>query len=291
MFGRRQAPKSKDTKFYDVLGVSKDVTPDELKKAYKKLAIKFHPDKGGDPEKFKEISHAYEVLSDPEKREIYDQYGEEALKEGMGGGGGFHNPMDIFDTLFGGGFGGGSRRQRGPRKGEDVVHALKVSLEDLYKGTSRKLSLTKNVICDRCSGKGSKSEALCGYAFPVTHLDGRILLCKSQPGEVVKPGDVKAVEEEGMPLRERPFEKGRLYVQFTIEFPDRLADAQVKALETVLPPRPQVLPMDMDEVEEVSLHEVDIEAEMRRKATSGGGEAYDEDDEAGAGPRVQCAQQ
>ncbi|KAG0463475.1 hypothetical protein HPP92_018985 [Vanilla planifolia] len=137
MFGR--APKKSDnTRYYEILGVSKNSSQDDLKKAYRKAAIKNHPDKGGDPEKFKELAQAYEVLSDPEKREIYDQYGEDALKEGMGGGGAGHDPFDIFQSFFGGSpFGGGSSRGRRQRRGEDVVHSLKVSLEDLYNGTSR----------------------------------------------------------------------------------------------------------------------------------------------------------
>lgn len=98
---------------------------------------------------FKMISQAYEVLSDPKKRDIYDQGGEEAIKGG-GSGGDFHNPFDIFDMFFGGG--GGSRRGRGPSKGKNVVHQLQVSLEDLYNGTTRKLALSKNVICDKCEG-------------------------------------------------------------------------------------------------------------------------------------------
>lgn len=153
MFGR--APKKSDnTRYYEILGVSKSASPDDLKKAYKKAAIKNHPDKGGDPEKFKELAQAYEVLSDPEKREIYDQYGEDALKEGMGGGGGGgHDPFDIFSSFFGGSpfGGGGSSRGRRQRRGEDVVHALKVSLEDLYLGTSKKLSLSRNVLCSKCN--------------------------------------------------------------------------------------------------------------------------------------------
>ncbi|WOL10204.1 hypothetical protein Cni_G18958 [Canna indica] len=161
MFGRARK-KSDSTKYYEVLGVPKSASQDELKKAYRKAAIRNHPDKGGDPEKFKELAQAYEVLSDPEKREIYDSYGEDALKEGMGGGGGgdFHNPFDIFEQFFGGGsFGGGSSRGRRQRKGEDVVHTLKVSLEDLYNGTSKKLSLSRNVLCRKCKGVGSKSGA------------------------------------------------------------------------------------------------------------------------------------
>ncbi|KAL3616049.1 hypothetical protein CASFOL_040343 [Castilleja foliolosa] len=161
MFGR--APKKSDnSKYYEVLGVPKTASPDDLKKAYKKAAIKNHPDKGGDPEKFKELAHAYEVLSDPEKREIYDQYGEDALKEGMGGGGGgMHDPFDIFSSFFGGSpfGGGGSSRGRRQRRGEDVVHPLKVSLDDLYLGTTKKLSLSRNVLCSKCNGMGSKSGA------------------------------------------------------------------------------------------------------------------------------------
>ena len=105
------------------------------------------------------------MLSDPEKRELYDTYGEEALKDGgPGGGGGGGSPFDIFEAMFGGnpfGPGGGGRgggRQR-QRKGEDVVHGLKVSLEDLYNGVTKKLSLAKNIICPKCDGKGSKSGA------------------------------------------------------------------------------------------------------------------------------------
>uniref|UniRef100_A0A0A9CTF6 GSVIVT00002640001 n=1 Tax=Arundo donax TaxID=35708 RepID=A0A0A9CTF6_ARUDO len=160
MFGR--APKKSDnTRYYEILGVPKDASQDDLKKAYRKAAIKNRPDKGGDPEKFKELAQAYEVLSDPEKREIYDQYGEDALKEGMGGGGGMHDPFDIFQSFFGGSpfGGGGSSRGRRQRKGEDVVHPLKVSLEELYNGTSKKLSLSRNVLCSKCNGKGSKSGA------------------------------------------------------------------------------------------------------------------------------------
>ncbi|KAF9601420.1 hypothetical protein IFM89_019853 [Coptis chinensis] len=113
--------------------------------------------------KFKDIAQAYEVLSDPDKRDLYDQFGEDALKEGgFPGGGGGHDPFDIFSSFFGGSSpfgGGGSSRGRRQRRGEDVVHPLKVTLEDLYNGTSKKLSLSRNVLYSKCNGKGSKSGA------------------------------------------------------------------------------------------------------------------------------------
>ena len=120
----------KETKFYDILGVSPDADDSTLKKAYRKLALKYHPDKNPNAgEKFKEISMAYEVLADPDKRKLYDAHGEQGIKEGGGGGGGFHSPMDIFDMFFGGG-GGGHGRRAGPRRTKNLMHQLGVSLED-----------------------------------------------------------------------------------------------------------------------------------------------------------------
>jgi len=152
----------KETAYYDLLGVKPNATADELKKSYRKMALKYHPDKNPDKdaaEKFKHISQAYEVLSDAKKREIYDKGGEQALKEGGLNEGSFHSPMDIFDMFFGGG-GGGAGRRRKENKGKDVIHQMSVTLEDLYNGSVRKLALQKNVICDSCAGKGGKEGAV-----------------------------------------------------------------------------------------------------------------------------------
>jgi len=153
----------KDTKLYDELGVAPEATFDQIKKAYRKLALKFHPDKNPDAEaaeKFKEISAAFEVLGDEKKRALYDKVGVEGLKEG-GSGGEFHSPFDIFDMFFG----GGRRRAPGEKeKGKDTVHQLKVTLEELYNGVTRKMALQKNIICPSCNGIGGKEGSVqkCG---------------------------------------------------------------------------------------------------------------------------------
>jgi len=142
----------KYTKLYDILGVTPEATQAEIKKSYRKLALKYHPDKNPDePEKFKEISAAFEVLSDEKKRTLYDKHGEQGLKEG--GGGEYHSPFDIYDMFFGG---GQRRRPGGKAKGKDTVHQLKVSLEEMFNGATRQLAVQKNVICDGCNGIGGK---------------------------------------------------------------------------------------------------------------------------------------
>jgi len=142
----------RETGYYDILGCSPSCTADELKKAYRKLALKYHPDKNpNEGERFKQISQAYEVLSNPEKRRIYDQSGEQGIKE-MGSGGGSHNPMDLFNMFF-----GGSSRSHGPKRGKDVFYQLGVTLEQLYNGATKKLSVNKKKCCDKCNGTGSKT--------------------------------------------------------------------------------------------------------------------------------------
>lgn len=148
----------KETAFYDLLQVSPNCTEEELKKSYRKLALKYHPDKNpNEGERFKAISQAYEVLSNPEKREIYDHGGEQAIKQGgQGGMSSDSSPMDLFDMFFG----GGRQRERGPKKGKEIVYQMSVTLEELYNGATRKLAISRKVVCDKCQGKGTKSPSI-----------------------------------------------------------------------------------------------------------------------------------
>ncbi|KAL4734242.1 hypothetical protein BDV11DRAFT_58786 [Aspergillus similis] len=157
----------KDTKFYDILGVDPSASDAQLRSAYKKGALKYHPDKNPNnpeaAETFKEMSKAYEVLSDPQKRSIYDQLGEEGL-EGGGGAGGM-GAEDLFAQFFGGGGGfggmfGGGMRDQGPKKARTIHHVHKVNLEDIYRGKVSKLALQKSVICPTCDGRGGKEGAV-----------------------------------------------------------------------------------------------------------------------------------
>ncbi|XP_044144268.1 dnaJ homolog subfamily A member 4-like [Bufo gargarizans] len=390
----------KETGYYETLGVKPDATPDEIKKAYRKLALKYHPDKNpNEGEKFKLISQAYEVLSDPKKRDLYDQGGEQAIKGGLSGGN-FSSPMDIFDMFFG----GGGRMNR-EKRGKNVVHQLSISLEELYNGGSRKLALQKNVICDKCEGRGGKKgavekcstckgrgvqihvqqigpgmvqqiqtmcsecrgegerinlkdrckqcngnkvvrekkilevhikkgmkdgqkivfhgegdqepglepgdvvivldqrdhelyrrqdanliikmeislvEALCGFKRTIETMDGRTLLITSLPGEVVKDGHLKCIQNEGMPLQRDPFEKGLLIIQFSVTFPENhwLPTDKLRLLEALLPPREDLMVTDDMEVVEL------VEFDPREHNKPYRGEAYNEDERPRGG--VQC---
>lgn len=403
-----------DNKLYEILGVSRSASESEIKRSYHKLAKEFHPDKNpaaGD--RFKEISYAYEVLSDPKKRQTYDKYGLKGLQEG-GHGGGFASE-DLLGHFFGDifGMGGGGGRGRRHARGEDTIHPLKVSLEDMYVGKTAKLQLSKNVICGPCKGAGGKpgavvsckdchgqgikvsyqqigpnmtrqfqsrcptcqgqgetindkdkcpkckgkkvlneikilevhvekgmrenqkiffrgegdqqpdtepgdviivlqqkphdvfkrtgddllmereiklTEALCGFEFVVKHLDGRDLLVRHLPGEVIKPGVVKGIQGEGMPLHKNPFEKGNLYIKFDITFPENnfATEEQLKKIESILPPRSAFVMPTGEDVEEVNLMEYNASERSRGRE-----EAYasDDDEHMHTGPGVQCAHQ
>ena len=406
----------KETKFYDTLGVSPSASEADLKKAYRKLALQYHPDKNPEgAEKFKEISKAYDTLSDPEKRALYDRMGEEGIN-GAGGGGDF-NPEDLFAHFFGGGFfGGGGGRSRRPAKGKDIVHELKLSLEDLYKGITKKLAISRKVICAGCNGKGGTSVSKCqgcrgagirvltqqtpfgiqrvqtvcercqgtGQAIadgcrcptcngdkfvsekkiyevkiapgtadgenvpfrgeghhsdhagvppgdiiivvdeqpsvnfkrsgddlitnvkidllvalaggPVTvkFLDGRTLVAKIAPGEVVKPGDIKCISGEGMPRSGMHGGRGNLYVQFDVVFPPRgwAPAAKIGLLSQVLPVTlPAAVPADDGSWQAVSMFDAQIPRggghQQRRSARA---EEYEEEYSSGPQP-MQCSNQ
>ncbi|KAJ6646360.1 DnaJ like subfamily A member 2 [Pseudolycoriella hygida] len=405
-----------DNKLYEVLGVTRNASENDLKKAYRKLAKEFHPDKNPQAgDKFKEISFAYEVLSDAEKRQTYDRYGLKGLQEGMDGGDGH----DIFNRFFGGFFGGGMGGMggmggRGRQQAEDKILQQVVTLEDLYNGGKEiPLEFKRVVLCTKCEGKGGKAgaakrchtcqgsgtkvtlqqvhvgivrqihskcpdckgkgeayserdicgdcrghgtkeemkvlqvhidkgmqnmqkimyreegnqtpdcdkgnvivvlackqhetfqrngnnlvvrhninltEALCGFQLPIKHLDGRNLLVKCPPGNVIQTDTVKAIVGEGMPIYKNPFEKGDLFVEFTITFPPNnfATPEQMKMLEQLLPPRPPIPVPESDDVEEVDLHSYD----PNTSRSSNRGAAYDSDDEQGHNVHeVQCPAQ
>lgn len=158
---------SQDNKLYDILGVNRNANDSELKKAYRKLAMKYHPDKSNDTNrkenetKFKEISNAYDILKDKEKRDLYDKFGEEGLK-GMSGGGG--NPFDIFENIFGNSnpfgssFSFNSSRQQRKRRGKDRLEEISLDLEDLYNNVVKKIDIKQKIICLSCRGTGANSK-------------------------------------------------------------------------------------------------------------------------------------
>ena len=152
------------TDYYELLQVSRDCDGATLKSSYRKLAMKWHPDRNpGDiaaETKFKEISHAYDCLKDPQKRAAYDQYGHAAFENAGSGGGagqqGFSDIGDIFETIFGGGAGGFGGRQRGPQRGADLRYDMEISLDDAFHGKSTEIEVDISTTCGPCGGDGAE---------------------------------------------------------------------------------------------------------------------------------------
>ncbi len=158
--------------YYNILGISRTASADEIKKAYRKLAMQYHPDRNKDnpeaAEKFKEISEAYEILSDEEKRKLYDQYGEAGIKGNNfgGGAGGFEDIFGDFgglNDIFGDIFGGGRRssrassQQKRPTRGNDILARMRISFEEAYKGLNKDVTIKRSTTCQHCGGSGAES--------------------------------------------------------------------------------------------------------------------------------------
>jgi molecular chaperone DnaJ len=186
---------SRKRDYYEILGVERSVTEDDLKKAYRKLAVKFHPDKNPDDDsaeaKFKEVGEAYEVLSDASKRAAYDRYGHAAFQGGMGGGGGgggFHDPFEVFREVFSGGGGGGIFEQffggggggvdsSGRQRGSDLRYDLQISLEEAARGCEKEIEIRKLDACDPCGGSGAQKGSK-AVACPTCRGRGQVVVSR-----------------------------------------------------------------------------------------------------------------
>ncbi|KAK8898564.1 hypothetical protein M9Y10_000856 [Tritrichomonas musculus] len=392
-----------DTHLYDILGVSPDASDRDLKKAFMKKARETHPDKHKDDpdatEKFQQVNEAYEILKDPQKREIYDKYGADGLRQNEAEGAGFG---DILSHLFGFPTGGPTRRRT-----RDIVQEAECTLEELYNGAEKNVKVKRHVVCTKCNGTGTKdgkppkecpkcggqgrvivqmqqgggiyqtistcpdcqgrgeildkdnlceeckgerlveeekevqlhiergaeegerivfkgasdevpdaetgdlvfvivqkphevftrkhndllikheiclSEALFGARFPIKHLDGRTLVVETNTKEVIEPFSVQMVEKEGMPIKGDTFNKGNLYIEYTVVFPkhDQLTHEFRHALCKVIPHKDMAKGIDLnaEDVTKVTPVPANIEDFQNTKRTKGDRrqEAYRSDD-------------
>lgn len=232
--------------YYEVLGVDKSVSDDELKKAYRKAAKKYHPDLNpGDKEaeqKFKEVNEAYEVLSDKEKRARYDQFGHAGVDPnygaGTGGyGGGFTGDFgdlgDIFSSFFGGGFGGGRQSNpNAPRRGNDTAAAVNLSFEEAAKGCRKTVKVTKIDNCKECGGSGAEKGST-PKTCPVCHGTGQVSATKRTPFGVMQTQKVCDNCHGRGKIIDKPCHtcagKGRIRhtVEQTVDIPAGIDDGQV----------------------------------------------------------------
>ncbi|MBE6732727.1 MAG: molecular chaperone DnaJ [Ruminococcaceae bacterium] len=236
--------------YYEVLGVDKSVNDDDLKKAYRKAAKKYHPDLNPNSaeaeKKFKEVNEAYEVLSDSEKRARYDQFGHAGVDPNFGAGGGyggggfgggfgdFGDLGDIFSSFFGGGFGGGGRRSNpnAPRRGNDVSAVANVSFEEAAKGCKKTVKVTKIDTCTDCGGSGAEKGSS-AKTCPVCHGSGQVTSVQRTPFGQMQTQSVCGNCHGSGKIIDNPCKtcagKGRIRhtVERTVDIPAGIDDGQI----------------------------------------------------------------
>ena len=231
--------------YYEVLGVDKSASEDELKKAYRKAAKKYHPDLNpGDQvaeKKFKEVNEADEVLSDKEKRARYDQFGHAGVDPNFGAGGGYGGGFtgdfgdlgDIFSSFFGGGFGGGARRNpNAPRRGNDTAATVNLSFEEAAKGCKKTVKVTKIDNCKECGGSGAE-KGTSAKTCPVCHGSGQVASSQRTPFGVMQTQKVCDNCHGSGKIIEKPCKtcqgKGRIRhtIDVSVDIPAGIDDGQI----------------------------------------------------------------